>query len=502
MNRGDNMCIRREALNRWPIVRTGYMLPALLLAGCAVGPNFARPTQPPIAGYTSTESPGLIASSTGEPAQQIQVGKEISAQWWALFRSPALNTVVQDAIRDNKNLAAARATLAAAQESVVAVRGGLFPQVDVAANAGRRKTSGLQLGNFSPTLQGGAPISNLYSLGPTVSYDADVFGGTRRKVEQQQALADSQGYQLAAAYLTLTGNAVTEAITIGSLRAQIQATQEVVASDEQNLSLVQQEFKAGKVARTDFLTAQTQLASDRTSLPPLRQQLSSARHALAILSGRPPAVRPRWDFDIKNFILPGALPLSLPSKLVRQRPDILAAEAQLHADSAAIGIAVAQLYPSITLSASFGWQSFGEGTLFSPANQFWNLSAAVLAPIFEGGTLEAQRRAAIDAYEASMATYEETVLQAFQQVADTLKALAHDVELVDAQRQLFDSASESLELQRISYAAGKTSVLSLIDAQRADQQARLGFVRAQAQRLQDSAQLFVALGGGWWQSKF
>lgn len=481
------MHMRWDALVNWgPLMGIAGL--AVALAGCTLGPDFVRPAQPRITGYTATETPGVIVSATGEPAQHVEIGKEISAQWWDLFHSPALSEVVQHAIGENRTLAAAHATLAAAQESVAAARGGLFPQVDVTANIQRRKSD--------------AQISNLYSLGANIIYAVDVFGGTRRKVEQQGALADFQSYQLAAAYLTLTGNAITQAITIASLRAQIQATEEVIANDQQNLSLVRQEFEAGKVARIDVLTAETQLASDRTSLPTLRQQLSSARHALAILTGRAPVVWSAPDFDLKDFTLPENLPLSLPSQLVRQRPDILAAEAQLHADSAAIGIATAQLYPSITLSGSFGQQSSDTSTLFSAANQFWSLSAGVLAPIFRGGTLEAQRRAAIDTYQASLASYEQTVLQGFQQVADTLRALAHDAELVDAQRQVLDSASESLELQRISYAAGKTNILNLIDAQRAYQQAHLGFVRAQAQRLQDSAQLFVALGGGWWQGKF
>lgn len=484
--------------NRWCMTAIGSL--AVALAGCAVGPDYVRPAQPRLKGYTAGAMPATISSTTGAPAQHIQLGERISAQWWQLFRSPALDEVIRIAIRDNRTLAAARATLAAAQQSVLVTRGGLFPQLDLSASAERRKSSALR--TVSSGIQTGGGITNLFSIGPTVSYAADVFGGTRRKVEQQQALADFQNYQLAAAYLSLTGNAVTQAITIASLRAQIQATQEVIANDQQNLSLVRQEFEAGKVARIDILTAQTQLASDRTALPTLHQQLSSARHALAVLTGRSPATWSAPDFDLEKFTLPRELPLSLPSKLVRQRPDILAAEAQLHADTAAIGVATAQLYPSITLTGSFGQQSFTADTLFNAANQFWNLSAGLLAPIFHGGTLQAQRRAAIETYKASLATYEQTVLQGFQQVADILRALAHDAELVDAEQEVLDSASQSLDLQRISYAAGKTTILNLIDSQRAYQQARLGFVRAQAQRLLDSAQLLVALGGGWWQGKY
>ncbi|MEJ2345029.1 MAG: efflux transporter outer membrane subunit [Gammaproteobacteria bacterium] len=465
----------------------------LVLSGCTVGPDFVRPAPPQAAGYTSGKMPAAIRSTQGQPGQRLHLQREISAQWWDLFHSPQLEQVVRQAVAGNRSVAAARATLAAARENAAAARGGYYPQVDVSAGARRRNNAG------QPT--GGAGVSNLYTVGPTVSYSLDAFGGTRRQVEQQQALAEYQGYQLAAAYLSLTGNAVNQAITIASLRAQIRATQDIIAEDARNLSLVRDKFEGGKAARTDVLTAETQLASDRTLLPPLRQQLSSARHALSILVGRSPAAWSAPDFELENFTLPRDLPLSLPSALVRQRPDILAAEARLHADSAAIGVATAQLYPSITLSASIEQQSLDSATLFNSANRLWSLSGDLLAPIVHGGTLRAQRRAAVDTYRASLADYEQTVLQGLQQVADTLRALDHDAQLVAAQRVLMDTAGEALQLQRASYAAGKSNILSLIDAQRAYQQARLGFARARAQRLQDSAQLFVALGGGWWQAK-
>lgn len=459
---------------------------AIVLTGCTVGPNFIRPAPPGLTRYTTRPIPQALESTMGESAQNIELGRRISKQWWQLFNSPALNTVVQYAIRQNRTLQAARQTLAAAEEEVVAVRGGLYPQLALNAGAERARNPGR------------GPISNLYSIGATVNYALDVFGGTQRAVEQQQALAQLQRDQVAAAYLSLTGNAVDETIKIASLRAQINATRGVIAGDRQTLLLVEQAFQVGKVARTDVLTAETQLASDQTTLPPLRQQLSAARDALAILTGRPPATWSAPNFDLASLTLPKTLPLSLPSKLARQRPDILAAEAQLHADSAAIGVATAQLFPSITLDASLGQQAMETGTLFNTANEFWSLSAQILAPLFEGGTLQAQRRAAIDTYRAALATYEQTVLQGFQQVADTLKSLQHDADLVGAQRLLLDTASESLRLQRISYAAGKTNILNLIDADRTYQRARIGFIQSRAQRLTDSAQLFVALGGGWW----
>lgn len=451
------------------------------LAGCVAGPDFVRPAAPGETRYTAGATP---LAGAGGGAQHITPGKAVPARWWRQLGSPALDAVMRRALAANQSLAAARATLAAAQQNVVAARGGLYPKLQVSAGASR---------SAAPE----ARLANLYTLGPEVSYAMDAFGGTQRTVEQARALADLQRYQLAAAWLTLTGGAAGQAITSASLRAQVQATEDVIAIDEQTFSLVRQEFAAGKVARTDVLTAQTQLASDRATLPALRQQQSVARHALAILAGSAPAAWSPPDFALDDFRLPAVLPLSLPSSLVRQRPDILAAEAQLHADSAAIGIATAHLYPSITLSASFTQQSLEAGALFNPANAAWNLSAGLLAPVFEGGTLRAQRRAAVATYEAALANYRQTVLQAFQQVADTLRALGHDGELVAAERQVLDTARESLRLQRLSYAAGKSSLLPLIDAERAYQQARLGLARARAQRLTDTVQLFVALGGAW-----
>lgn len=469
-------------MNKAPCVS---LLLAFALCGCAVGPDFERPAAPGGNGYTAQPVPDEIVSATGAESQRLLPGERISAQWWELFQSRALNDALHAAIGGNKTLAAARATLAAAQENVLAARGGYWPQVDASASAERHRQTG-----------------NLYTVGATASYAPDVFGATARGVEEQQALAEQRNYELAAAYLTLTGDVVTQAITIASLRGQLEATAEVVADDARNLELVRLKYEAGKAPRTDVLTAETQLAIDRTALPGLRQQLSAARDALSVLTGRPPAAWAPPDFDLKDFTLPRELPLSLPSALARQRPDILAAEALLHADSAAIGVATARLYPNITLTASGGQQSLDGGSLFQGANTFWTLAAALTQPIFHGGTLRAQRRAAIDNYQASLATYEQTVLQGLQQVADILQALAQDAELVDAQRQLLESASAALALQRESYAAGKSDVLQLIIAERAYQQARLGMVTAQARRLQDTAQLFVALGGGWWETDF
>jgi NodT family efflux transporter outer membrane factor (OMF) lipoprotein len=442
--------------------------------------------------YGSDAVPAQIESADGA-AVRLELGNEIADEWWTLFRSPDLDRVVAQAVSANPTLAAARATLAQARETVVAAQGGLDPEITASGTASRERSARSRVSRDSI----GSATTNLYSLGVGVSYALDVFGGVRREIEQQGALADSQHFELAAAYLTLTGNAVTQAIEIASLRAQLAAGEQIVADDEQNLALVQRKFDAGKAARSDVLTAQTQLASDKTLLPPLRQQLAAARHALAVLAGELPAHYAAPDFELAAFEPPDEIPVTLPSELVRERPDILAAEARLHAASAAIGVATADLFPKLTLSGSIGTQALTTAALFSSPASAWMIAADVAQPIFQGGTLRAQRRAAIAAFDASLATYQQTVHVGFQQVADLLSALAHDRESTDAQRALFDSAHEALRLQRIGYEAGKTDALRLIDAQRSYQQASLDLARAQAQQLQNSALLVVALGRGW-----
>lgn len=487
---------RSATLHREVCRATAAVGLALLVAGCAVGPDFRRPEPPSIDRYTTEPQPKVLAPAAAAEEQEIQVGRKVAAQWWDLYRSKDLEQVLGEAIRESPTLAAARAALAASREQVVAARGPLFPQLDASASGNRRKSTSLPLGSGAAGAISG--YSNFYSLGPEVSYALDVFGGTRRGVEEQQALAERQRYELAAAYLTLTGNSVSQAVTIASLRAQIDASREILAEDRQNLDLVTDRFQAGKAAWADVLLATTQLAADRATLPPLEQQLSAARHALSVLAGRLPAEWSPPAFALKDFRLPHDLPLSLPSELVRQRPDILAAEAQLHADSAAVGVATAQLFPRITISGSLTQSAVELSSLFSGPGTAWTIGGALAQPIFHGGTLLAQRKAAIHTYDASLATYRQTVLQAFQQVADTLRALTHDAALVGAERQALETSEASLGIQRASYAAGKSDLLQLLDAERSVQQARLADVRARAQRLQDTAQLFVSLGGGWW----
>jgi NodT family efflux transporter outer membrane factor (OMF) lipoprotein len=469
-----------------------------VLCSCTVGPNFVPPAPPKTTHYLPATSK-LKLTPKDEPPQHIVDSQNMPADWWKVFKSPLLNTVVREAIDDSPSLDAAKATLAQAQQAVLQARGGYYPQIDVAASAERQRGPTIALG-LQPNRS--LPVFNLYSLGPTVSFAPDVFGLTARRVEQQEALSDVQKYQLAAAYLAITGNAVTQAITIASLRQQIGVVKKIIAEDEKNLALVQKRVADGGDAHIDALTAEKRLESDRSLLPSLGQQRAVAEDTLAILVGKSPAEWTVPSFDLTDLTLPPELPLSIPSSLVHLRPDILAAEARLHADSAAIGVATAQMYPNFPLSASIDTSALSATSLFEQSSLIWTLAGGLTAPIFHGGALEAQKKEAIEGFHASLATYRLTVLQAFGQVADILRSLGHDADMIDVAKHTLDDANEALNLQRVSYAVGKTDMLKLVDAERSAQQAHLSYVRAQAQRYLDSAQLMVSMGGSWEKAAF
>jgi NodT family efflux transporter outer membrane factor (OMF) lipoprotein len=478
---------------------TALAATALALGACKQGPNFFSPTPPEEQAYTGPgdEVPppdtGSAAKRKRGPAQRIAVGAKVKDDWWTLFHSPALDKVMREALDGSPTIAQATATLAQARELTIAAVGTEYPQFDLAAGISRQQF------NAQPSGVVRTPVAvNVLSIGPTVSYALDVFGGLKRQAEAQSALADVSEYQLAAAYLALSGNITQQAITVAGLRAQIKTVQIILADDERNLSLVKTSQAGGIATMVDVTTAQTQLANDRTLLPPLRQQLSVARDALTVYVGKIPADWRPPDFDLDSLALPATVPLSLPSALVRQRPDILAAEAQLHVNASQIGVATANLYPNFTLNANVAQGATQFGRLFSGAYTGFDIAANMAAPIFHGGTLRAQERAAKDAFDASWASYRQTVIAAFGQVADLLQALAHDDEAVRTQRAALAVADQALNLARLSYQAGNSTLLQLLDPERQRQQAQLGLVRARQQQLIDTAQLVAALGSGWW----
>ena len=467
---------------------------ASALSSCVVGPNFHEPKPPETSAYLHPSSDAAPVQPQAQDVQNISQGVELAGEWWQLFHSEQLDEVVRTSIAASPTLVAANATLAEAREEVTVARAAFLPSLSAAAAAQRASTGAVRTPGTGAT-------ANLYSIGLSTSYSLDIFGGTRRAVEQQQALADFQRDQLGAAYLTLTGSVVNEVLTIASTRLQITTTEELIASDRKNLALTQRAFDVGIVPRGDVLTADTQLAADLTQLPSLHKQLDQAYDALAVLAGRAPSEWQVQPFDIEQFTLPRDIPLSLPARLVRQRPDVLAAEMQLHAASAAIGVAVAQELPDISLSASISREALRAADLFHQFDTLWSAGGSLSQPLFKGGALRAQVRAARDAFKAEAATYQAVVLEALGQVADDLWALQYDAQILTVDRHSMDVAFQALKLQQQSYSVGTTTALNLIAAERTYAQARLSYANARVQQFTDSASLLTALGGGWWNDK-
>jgi NodT family efflux transporter outer membrane factor (OMF) lipoprotein len=464
-------------------------LVALLLASCKVGPNFAPPTPPPATRYTHDPLRAEDPENAGT-LQHLALGQEVQADWWTLFRSATIDQVVKQALEHNRTLVASQATLAQAQELAAAQAGTKYPQITATAGIGRQKYGEEFLGGLR------SPLSfSYYAVGPAVSYTLDTAGGIQRGIEGKNAEAGVAQHQLDAAYLAVTGQAVLQTLAIASTGAQIATLQKLIDQDRDNLKLVETAFNGGSVARIDVLAAKSQIVDDLTLLPPLRQDLARAHHALSVVLGRAPADDLPADVTLDGITLPQELPVTLPSELAHRRPDILAAEAQLHVATAAVGVADANLYPQIQLSATGVLEALKPENLFDRSSVAWSLLSGLTQPVFDGGQLRAQKRAAVDAMRASAAAYEETVLEAFGQVADLLEALDHDAEELDAQTQAEQGAMNRLDLVRASYAEGNSGVIQVLDAERSYQRARLGYVRALAQRYIDTVQLFLALGG-------
>lgn len=467
-----------------------------LLASCAVGPDFQSPPPPITDRYT--EKPmaqkTVSAPSAGGKSQQFMPGQNIPAEWWRLFHSPDLNRLIVQGIAYNSNLEAAQAALREAAQNLRAGQGQLFPQVDLASSASRERTSGASFGSPSSS----SSTFNLYQTAVNVSYLLDIWGGVRRQVEALGAQVDFQAYEWEATYLTLTANIATTAITEASLREQIAATLDLVDEQEQALNIVKQQFTLGGASGLEVLTQATQLAQTRATLPPLQKSLAENRNALAVLVGDLPSQSHLPKFYLSELKLPGDIPAGIPADLVRQRPDIQASEALLHAASAQIGVATANLLPQITLTAGYGWVGTDITNLFTQPNSVWNYGVGLLQPLFHGGTLTAQRCAAIAAYDKAAAQYRQTVLQAFQNVADSLNALDTDAKTLRAQAQAENAAHTNYRLTRAQYKLGAVSYLTLLTAELQYQQTRINRIQAEAARYADTVALFQSLGGGWW----
>ncbi len=464
----------------------------LAAAGCAVGPDFVRPGPPAVERYTREAGPADTVAADNQ-AQRFARGAGVPADWWRLFKSPQLDNVVAQAIANNQGLKSAQASLRQSQELLRAGYGVFYPQVDAAFGAARQRSSAIRFGG-SPE----STVFNLFTLGATVSYALDVFGGERRAVEGLRAQADFERHTAVAAYLALSGNVVNTVVARAAYREQIEATEQIIAIQKEQILIAETQAQAGIVPYSNVLSLQSQLASTEATLPPLRQKLAQADHLLAVLAGRAPAEWGPPRVDMADLALPEDIPVSLPSDLVRQRPDILAAESQLHGASAEIGVATAALFPSFTLSGSYGQNSSETSELLKSGGNFWSLGANVATPLFRGGTLWYRRKAAIEGYEQALAAYRQTVLGALAQVADTLRALENDALAVQAQSRAVSTAEEALRLIQANYRAGVGTYTQVLIANGQYQQARIGHLQAKAQRFQDTVALFVALGGGWW----
>lgn len=466
------------------------MVVAACLAGCAVvGPNFQRPAAPASAGFAMAgdERPGGVALTSETRA---------AGPWWRALGSPRLDAVMSEALAGNQTVAAADANLQKAQALEQSARGGLAPKLDASAGAQRERINTQVFGitGFpSPTI-------NLYSVGGTVSYDLDLFGGGRRRVEAAGAMAQAQAHRTDAAYLTLTGDVALQAVRIAGLRARIATLQSIIADDQVNIDIVRKAEAAGGEAPAAATGGLAQLAEDQALLPPVRQQLAQARHALAQLVGKSPAEWTAPDFAMEEFSPPSRIPVSLPSMQARRRPDILAAEADFHADTAKIGVATADLYPDIRLVAGLTQSALTPASLFSYDSTGWNFGAGLTAPILNGGSLRAQKRAAEAQARASLAQYRQTVLSAFVQISDVLAALAHDEDERVAVTHAEAAAQAALRDARAAYRLGGAAFLAVVEAQRRLDRARLDRIDAEDQRLMDIVKLFAATAADWRQS--
>ena len=468
----------------------------LLLGGCTVGPDFVRPAPPGVTRYTPTapapSAPAAIVLA-GE-SQRLVEGEDIPAGWWQLFNSPALNALVERALRANPGLKSAEAALTVAHENLLAQRGAYFPTVSASMAASRSKTSA----ELSPTPSSGALLFNLFTPEVSVSFVPDVFGLNRRLVESLHAAEQQTRFELTASYLALTANVVVAALQEAGLREQIRTTHELMAASNSSLEVLREQHARGYASRLDVMAQEAQLAQVNATLPPLLKQLAQQRDLLAALCGAFASEGLPEEFTLSQLQLPQELPLSVPSRLIEQRPDVRQAEENLHIASAQIGVAVANRLPNFTITADIGASATMLSGLTSNDAGFWDLGAQITQPIFQGGSLMHKERAARAAYVQANEQYRSAVIAAFQNVADTLAALQHDADALRAAAASATAAAATRDVVRAQQRAGYVGYLQLLSAEQTYQTAVLAQVQAQTNRFTDTAALFQALGGGWW----
>jgi NodT family efflux transporter outer membrane factor (OMF) lipoprotein len=466
---------------------------AALTAACTtVGPNFKAPTPPAAQGY---------AMQGDLQTREARYGQELAGDWWALFKSPEIDQTVRAAVAGNHSLEAARQSLLQARDAIAAQASRATLDANAQVNETRVNLSSFGFSQFplpgGQTLTLSNPTFTDYSFGLSGRYDFDLFGGRKRETERLLAAADAQRFQTDAAYLTLTAQVVGQSIAIAGLKAQIASAEEIVKSDQANLELVTKAYRLGGGTRLDVATIQTELDTDEAQITPVRQQLAAARHALALLVGSPPDGFVPPEFELDRITAPTDVPVELPSELVRHRPDIQAAEAQLHAAVAQIGVSTADLYPKITINGNIAQSALHPQDLFSYAATGFSIGPQVSYPLVGRSELHAKVRMAEDTARQVYANYQQVVLSAFTQVADSLQAIAHDDQLIAQAQGALTASADALHLQRLRFADGKTGILPVLDAQRSYARASMALVRAKAQRLQDTAALLYAVSRNW-----
>ena len=480
---------KHNLMASWAAVTLGMVM----TAGCTVGPRYHAPAPPTVGRYTSAPQPSETVSAAGPAgaAQRLNPAMDVPAQWWTLFHSPELDRLVREALANSPTLAQATARLKEAQEESNARTGATkYPTVNANVSAQREQ---IDLATFGVPFPSPPPFS-LLNGSVAVSYALDLFGANRRLVEGLNAEAEYQSWELQAARLMLAGNVVSAAIRQAQLHSQIDITRQMLELQQQQLRITEQRVQAGGMAQYQISSQRTLVEQTRAAIPPLEQQLAAVNHQLAVYVGKPPAEAQIGSISLDSLQLPTELPLSVPSSLARQRPDIRASEALLHQASANVGVATANLYPQIVLSGSVG----GVGTSFTNGADVWNVGASLAQPIFNGGALRAEKRKAVAAYEEAGSVYQQTLLQAFREVADALRAIDNDAQALQARTEAATQAEVTYQIAAHRFIAGGISQTALLDAQRQQLQTMLDRTTTAANRYADSASLLQALGGGWW----
>jgi len=501
-----------RALAGW-LAPSGVLICALMLSSCAVGPQYHPPTPARAAGYSPTPLPeaSTFSPAHGGEAQQLIAGRDIEFEWWQAFRSSALNALIDKAFKTNPTIAAAQAALRQAQEFVYAQRGFFFPALDALDQAERHKVAGNNYSSEQPGIQANGDnlttngvnkplLYTFYTAEVTVGFVPDVLGSNRRQVESLAAQAEAQRFALEATYITLASNVVAAAIQEASLHAQIAATRQIIEAERESLKILREQFRLGFAMRIDVAAQEAALAQIESTLPPLEKALEQTHDLLRALAGDLPSDETE-TFDLDALRLPPELPVSLPAKIIEQRPDVRAAEAQLRATNAQVGVAIAAMLPQLSITGALGGNADEIPWLFRTGGTFWSLVGDVSQPVFTGGTLLHRERAARAALRLAAAQYQNTVMTAYQNVADTLHATLTDAEALAADVEAEEAAKVTYNLTRRQMEVGYVNYLTLLAAQTAYQQALLTRVQAQAMRYGDTVALFQALGGGWWNRK-